>query len=234
MLQKIKKIAIYGDSILKGVIYDEKTRHYSVANEAFEKLAEELPDVQISNFARFGCTIRKGYRYFTDALKKGLQCDSVVVEFGGNDADFNWAEVSAHPEEEHLPNTPLHAFEELLVEMLRELKTKGIRPILMSLPPIHAERYLDFLAAKGLSKENILRWLGDVQMIYRFQEMYSNAITKIAYMTETLLADVRAAFLDKHNFAELFCQDGIHPNEKGQILVRQTFVNLALAHPQGI
>ena len=31
-------------------------------------------------------------------------------------------------------------------------------------------------------------------MIYRFQEMYSNAITKIAYMTETLLADVRAAF----------------------------------------
>ena len=47
VLQKIKKIAIYGDSILKGVIYDEKTRHYSVANEAFEKLAEELPDVQI-------------------------------------------------------------------------------------------------------------------------------------------------------------------------------------------
>ena len=229
MLQKIKRIAIYGDSILKGVIYDEKTNHYSVANEEFDRLAEELPEVQISNFARFGCTIQKGYRYFMNALKNGLQCDSVILEYGGNDADFNWAEVSAQPDGEHLPNTPLRTFEHLLTEMLRELKDRSIRPILMSLPPIHAERYLNFIVSKGLSKQNILRWLGDVQMIYRFQEMYSNAISRIAYMTNTLLADVRNVFLEKHNFEELFCQDGIHPNEKGQALVRQAFMELAVA-----
>ena len=91
-----------------------------------------------------------------------------------------------------------------------------MRPYLVTLPPIDAERYFDFISRDGLSKENILTWLGDKNHIYRYHERYSALISKIARETSTNILDVREAFLGLWNTRSLFCSDGIHPTDEGQ------------------
>lgn len=64
-------------------------------------------------------------------------------------------------------------------------------------------------------------------MIYRFQELYSDTVVRIAHETNTMLVDVRSSFLNKRNFSELLCEDGIHPTEQGYNLIKQTFFEFA-------
>ncbi|KNZ41628.1 hypothetical protein AKG39_11115 [Acetobacterium bakii] len=225
-----KQIAVYGDSILKGVMLDKESQKYFFSKESVAKILEKLIPFQIHNHSKFGCTIEKGHKYLTNGLKKGLDCEIVLLEYGGNDCDYDWEAVSASPEENHLPHTPLDLFKRTFREIIAELNEHGIRPLLMSLPPIDAEKYLSWITRNGLSKENITKFLGDVQMIYRFQELYSNTIALIAAETGSLFIDVRSRFLDKRNFKELICEDGIHPNAEGHKLISQTFMDFVSLH----
>lgn len=40
-----------------------------------------------------GCIIIKGYEILIKDLVKDVINDIVIIEFGGNDCDFNWMEV---------------------------------------------------------------------------------------------------------------------------------------------
>ncbi len=221
----LKKIEVYGDSILKGIIFDRSSRKYLVSHAYdTEVFRDELP-LEITNRSKFGCTIEKGYRILEKTLDKGAECDVVLLEYGGNDCDFNWTEVSAHPEQAHLPHTEPNTFIRIYREILQKLRERHITPVMMTLPPIDAEKYLDWITRDGLNREHILSWLGDVHMIYRFQEMYSGFVSQIAHDTGTLLLDVRTAFLSRHDFKELLCDDGIHPSEKGQGLIRECIMS---------
>ena len=87
---------------------------------------------------------------------------------------------------------------------------KGVQPVLMTLPPIDAQRYLDFLCRNGRSKERIMDWLGDTQHIYRHQELYSDTVARLAYETGTPLIGVREMFLGEKRLPGLISADGIH------------------------
>ena len=65
-------------------------------------------------------------------------------------------------------------------EMLDTLRQKGVKPVMMTLPPIDAARYLAHICRDGLSREAIMSWLREVQMIYRHQELYSDAAARLA------------------------------------------------------
>jgi len=52
----IRQIAIYGDSILKGIMLDKSQRYFASPNSAAAVITQYLP-VSIRNNARFGCTI---------------------------------------------------------------------------------------------------------------------------------------------------------------------------------
>jgi len=222
-------IHIYGDSILKGIVMDRATGQYvPMQEDDFQPLTDRYA-VDIINKSKFGYTIDRGWALLSRALTKQKPCDILVLEYGGNDCNHNWRAVSDAPGEEHAPVTPLAAFRETMQQMIAALRGMQILPVLVSLPPIHAERYIDHIVAttEGTVKDRIVSWLGDVQMIYRFQELYSSAVTKLAYETGCPYVDLRAAFLDKHNYADLLCADGIHPNEAGHALIAQTFANAA-------
>ena len=119
---------------------------------------------------------------------------------------------------------PLSVFKECITDMVKALRQNGIKPILVNLPPIHSGKYFNWITRTGLSKEKILSWLGgDIQLIYRHQELYSNVVTRIAIQTKTLLIDVRSYFLDTHNYSQLLCDDGIHPSESGHKLIYKAF-----------
>jgi len=219
MGKDMQKIRIFGDSILKGVVYsEEENRYVPLQPNGFEQLGISL-GIAFQNSAMFGCTITKGMQLLQKAIGKGLDCTRVLLEYGGNDCDFLWDEVSAQPNGEHLPKTPLIPFGQTLKAMIAELRSIAVEPILMTLPPINSDRYLDHICRGGLDRNRILHWLGDLYNIERYQELYSLRVATVALETQTQLIDIRSGFLAKRNCNSLICIDGIHPSAKGHELI---------------
>ena len=221
---KIKKVALFDDSILKGVVLDDNNRYCFSKALDWERV-ENAFGVSIINKSRFGCEITKGQRIVNDFLLAGGGVDAAVLEYGGNDSDFAWGDVAASPFAVHLSRTGLVDFQQKLRTVVWQLQSKGIRVIMMSLPPLDAERYLDWISrGDEQRKDSIMSFLGDVSRIYRYQEIYSNAVTKIALENGCEFVDVRQEFLQSDSFRDLMCADGIHPNEKGQKVIIDAFL----------
>lgn len=217
------KIEVWGDSILLGVALDEVVDKYRVLKNNAVSLCSKALKMTIENFSKFGCTVEKGKQRLCQSLSKGNHCDAAILEYGGNDCNLPWDEVSAHPECEHVPKIPLKTFAIRVQEIIDALLAHGITPLLTSLPPLQPEWFLNWVS-HGLDRDNILKFLGDVHYIYRHQERYSLEISRLAIQNKCGLIDIRGAFLEYRNYHELLCRDGIHPNEKGQLLIRKTFI----------
>ena len=224
MKNVIQSVGVWGDSLLKGVVFDDLKGKYETLKNSLAAQCAKLLGLRVDNNSRFGATVTKGCQTLTRALDRGVECDAIVIEYGGNDCDYNWAEVAHDPDGSHTPNTPLDAFKRILRDMITAVRQKGIQPVLMSLPPLDAGRYFDWITRTGLNKENILRFLGDIGHIYRHQERYSIAVTNLAMEQRCHYIDVRDAFLAQPDLGRLLCSDGIHPNDNGHRIMREAFV----------
>ncbi len=230
-MQKNHIVSIFGDSIMKGVRMLTDTGRYAATDDIDLESIAKRHNWIIDNRSRFGYTILKGEKLLERHLEKNPSPSAVLLEYGGNDADFNWAEVAERPLEEHVPKTPLPVFIETLSRMIDSLRERMIRPVLSTLPPISADRYLDWITRNGLSKNNILKWLGDANAIYRYQENYSRAIGDLAREKKCYLIDMRGAFLEKRKLLPYLCEDGIHPSELGQRLIHDVLSAAADSYP---
>ena len=204
---------IYGDSLLKATMPDEQFHYHFHLPEVMERYSGR--QTEVVNRSKMGATVRTGQALLEHDLRRGMLADYALIAYGGNDSDFDWDAVQAHPQESHLPRTTLADFKEILLCMIRELRERGVQPVLMTLPPIDAQRYLDFLCREGRSRERILDWLGDTQRIYRHQELYSDTVARLAYETGTPLIGVREMFLDEKRLPKLIAADGIHMTMEG-------------------
>ena len=215
------KVTVYGDSILKGVLLDDGKY---VVNHTWETQLSEMFHLTIRNCARFGCTIQKILPLIRrDSQQKSVENEFAVLELGGNDCDYNWPEISQAPYQNHECKTPPEVFLTRYREAIRLIRDSARIPVLMTLPPVHSERYLNFICRNGLSRNNILTWLGDVNTIYRWQNRYSEMIEQVAKEEKTQLIDLRKAFPnDALSLESLLCIDGIHPSRTGQKLIFDT------------
>ncbi|MFA6504786.1 MAG: SGNH/GDSL hydrolase family protein [Treponemataceae bacterium] len=211
-----RQISIWGDSILKGVVLDETDGRYHVLRNSCVNQFAELTGTEISNHASFGMTTGKAFERIKRAFARELpdKDDIVVLEYGGNDCDFNWAEVAADPERKHLPKTPIDQFGTLFQSIIDLFKSVRIMPVIMALPPLDPGKYFAWLS-RGLNVENLRAWLGDVNRIYRWQEAYNDIVGQLANDNGLRLINVRKDFLVSDNYGSLICADGIHPNESG-------------------
>ena len=228
------KIGIWGDSLFQGVVLDEVAGRYRVLKDNAVTLCSQVLKATIENFSKFGYTVIKGKQRLISHLDKGKPCDLAILEYGGNDCDMPWDEISAQPEIEHLPKVPINAFSAQIQDMIDALVSCGTVPVLTTLPPLHHERYLDWVCRSGLSRENILRFIGDSHSIYRHHERYSLEISRLANENNCRIVDVRSAFLDYRDYQDLICIDGIHPNEKGQMLIREAFIEFVDRYMPGM
>ena len=171
--------------------------------------------VQVTNQAKMGATATKGLSLVEHDVARGLDADYALICYGGNDSDYDWAAIAADPEGDHRPHTERETFRQTLANILSLLYRQGIQPVLMSLPPIDPRRYLRFICRNGLDRSAIMRWLGDEEMIYRHQELYSDTVTELAYESGVPLIHVRQAFLADHHMNALIAADGIHMTMEG-------------------
>jgi lysophospholipase L1-like esterase len=228
MLQAIKRLGVWGDSILKGIVQDAATKKYSIQNVSGLGAAAEKLGITLINRSHFGFTIERGKQTVIKDLKRGFTCEAGILEYGGNDCDYDWAEISKNPDADHTPRTPVASFVVELKHLVELLRANAIEPILMSLPPLVPERFFRHIVEPGLSASVIEHWLGDIDHLYRWQEMYSNAIVQLAKVEKCVLLDVRHAFLEERPYEKLLCEDGIHPNARGQALIGRVFSDLVL------
>ena len=231
----VQEVCLFGDSIARGVILDAQGA-YKPIKECFASLAAKELGIALINKARFGCTITKGreiIEHFLDRI--GTEARRLAfLEFGGNRCHFRWDQVSADPKAEHPPATTPEHFSRMYGEVIQQLRKKGLRPVLMTLPPLDAERYFAWFTRTGLDQKAILGWLGDVQFIYRWHESYSSAIWEIGETWQVPVADIRKAFLEQRNYSRFLCRDGIHPNAEGHQLITSEIIKFAKEHQEKV
>ncbi|MCL2079503.1 MAG: SGNH/GDSL hydrolase family protein [Oscillospiraceae bacterium] len=234
-MQKKRQVEVYGDSILRGVQLDNESSRYRVLNNIDIDMLEKKFRLCISNFSKFGCTITKAcsviQKRFEGDKSSAVSTprpDAVIMNLGGNDCDFDWKAIAEHPEGEHKPNTPIEVFAEKYKKIIEFLKDKDIRPVITTLPPLSAQKFFNWFCGGLEKKANVLKWLGGVEAIYRWQENYSRTIERLAGETEALLVDLRGAFLKHRKIEQLLCADGAHPNTEGQKVITQSFMEFII------
>lgn len=216
----IMDICVFGDSIGKGVVLQANTSRYELFKMNLEKLLG-VKGVNIKNYSMFGCTVSKGLSIVKRHAQELMGYKSVFLELGGNDCDFAWHEVAENPDAAHFPNTPLAEFKQLYRQLVEVIRSHGGRPIILTLPPLDPERFFNWVS-RGLNRENILKWLGDVDMIYRWQERYNVEVMLLASQLSVPIIDIRSAFLERNQYRDYLCSDGIHPNGEGYRLIYKT------------
>ena len=220
----MNKATIFGDSILRGVLLNPGDKKYYFSKNIDWTYIENALDVKIENRSKMGCDIIKGKKFIENYIQEGNRPDFVLVEYGGNDSDYDWKKVANAPSRDYKPNTSLETFERTLSEIINILRDAQIQPVLMSLPPVIPNRYFEWITRNGLNKDNLLYFLGDVGVIYRRQEMYSNMIIKVAAAKNVPLVDVREVFLKVQDYPYYMCEDGVHPNSAGHKLISDCFI----------
>lgn len=209
----MRKVYIYGDSLLKATVPDREMKYHFHLPEIMERYPADR--VQVINRAKMGATVSKGLSLAEHDVARGLEAEYALVCYGGNDSDYDWTAIAADPAGNHQPRTRRQDFRQALGDMLKLFRQRGVQPVLMSLPPIDPRRYLSFICRDGLDRGAIMRWLGDEEMIYRHQELYSDTVMEVAYANGVPLIPVRQAFLEDHHMNDLLSIDGIHMTMEG-------------------
>ena len=214
----------YGDSITKGVVFDNERGRYVVLKDNFINLVQNKVKGAIYNMGKFGNDIIRGKQKLEkDVIKK--HPDIVIIEFGGNDCDFDWEAVAKDPKGIHEPKTDLNLFENTLNDFIDYFRKLNITPVLMNLPPLEPERYFKWICKQDpVAEKNVLSWLGTINKIYTWQEQYSDKVVQVAKKCGTEFIDIRTAFLKEKDIGKYICIDGIHPNNFGHKLIAESIM----------
>ena len=218
-----QQITVWGDSVMRGIVLDAASgRYVRLGERSSVALVSHEIGIPIDNRARFGMTSTQEVAHMTRDLSQHTFDGIAVIGVGGNDVDYDWAAIAEDPTALHEPKTPLRQFGENIAQIIRLAREFCLTPVLLTLPPIEPQRYFDWVTRSIPKKEQVLRWLGDVGCIYRAHEMYSGEVLKRAYQLGCACIDIRLPFLATRGYADMLCQDGIHPNEAGHRLMAET------------
>ena len=197
----VKNVVLLGDSIARGVVLVNE--RYTLLKEGVAELCAEKLGLNLQNFSKMGSTVERGQQLLAQREAAIAAADITVLEFGGNDSDFCWQEVAERPMNSHEPRTPIARFVEVYRSMIQRVRALGSRPVMISLPLMDGERFVDF-QTRGMTareRQNVYDWLGHVERVP--------------------LLDITTPFLLSHDYQSNLCADGIHPNAAGHRMMAE-------------
>lgn len=209
------RLVLLGDSLMKGVMFSSERNRYMMYDDSWFIGAARRRGTDIVKHCKMGATIEFGLDS-TDCIQAG---DKVVIEFGGNDSNYDWSVVAADPLAEHSANTPPEKFKRLYAETIKRVREVGAEPIVSNLIPIDSESFFRWIS-KTADGASVLKWLGDENMLYRWHEYYSRMIEETAFENGCRILDIRGELLKTRQFYRLLSSDGLHPNEEGHTRIR--------------
>lgn len=224
----MKKVAIFGDSVSKGVILDKQSRRYKFADGIDWANLENRLNINIDNHSKMGATITYGFKKLKQYLNTKPDVDTIVLLYGGNDCDYDWVKVAAQKSHDYLAKTPIDVFRKTLIDTVLYIKSHGIKPILLTLPSIHAHKYYQWISRLDINMENVMYFLGDIQHIYRHHELYNMTILEVAHKLQVQTIDLRKVFLNHRDPDKMICDDGIHPSIYAEKLAVEHIIDQVL------
>lgn len=231
-MKKQIKVTVIGDSISKGVIYENE--QLSIAeNPAINIIGENL-NYEIENVSSYGQTLKRIFKkkIIENVIEKRdkKKRNFAVLSIGGNDSDYDWKEVSLSPNENHLPKTPLNEFVSDYEKIIKQLQKNGFEIIVCSITPIKAEWYFNNVICKIANEKNVLEFLhNDLSNLTRHQELFNNEIIKIAMREKVKFVDIRQFFLAENDCFNYYCKDGAHLTREGQKYIAGKVTKLFLS-----
>ncbi len=206
-----ENICLWGDSIGKGVVFDEQRNRYAICRESCAAMLSRI--INLRNYSVMGQTTR-------EALERMRKADIapgaiIAIEYGGNDCDLDWKSVAEHPDIPQYGRVPIDEFGGNLSQMISIARSAGARPMLILPPPVLSQRFFNWVS-RGLNAGGILEYLGDAHAIFRWQAGYADRVRRIAAEESVPLIDIRTPILDAGCIEDLYCIDGMHPNAAGQ------------------
>lgn len=215
----MKKIGVWGDSILKGAYTNPESDHlFDITEENSLAIASKNLGFELYNDSVFGSIITKTQRRLNRYFEKGNTCDIAILESGGNDCDYDWSLVSAANGDfsSVSPRVPLEDFLRIWDEMVNLCLEKGVKPVIMTMPPLVSDRWYDHICINQ-NKEEINLFLGEnpADKLYRNHELYNTCLVEFCWKKGVKMVDMRKAMLSAPDFRQIMCLDGIHPNPDG-------------------
>ncbi len=224
-MNSIDSICILGDSVLLGVTYDDERGRYSILRDGALTAFTRNLGFKVHSLCRMGQTSPEAAQKFKEALESGLRPEAVLIELGGNDCNMPWDDIAANPSGEFDPAVSLAYFRGTLRGIIRTARKFGIKPVVCTLPPLAADKFLDWVSKEEVGRQSILSYLGDAERIYRWQEMYSLEAVRVAAEESAEMVDLRGRFLSMKGYQDLICKDGMHPNAEGHRLMKEALVS---------
>lgn len=218
-----KIICTFGDSIMKGVVSSEKNTDgkplYRVSDNNFINRLGRQFGISVKNFACFGSTTTQGVKHIDRHKDDVAESDCIMLEYGGNDCDYNWKEVSENPYVTHIPKNPVDIFVSQYSALIQKIRSMNGNPIIMSLPLIDPDRFFEYLSA-GLNRDNILAWLGGRTMhLYQWHEMYNVELFKMSRRLQVPIIDITTPFWSFETTATFFATTESIPTKKATPLL---------------
>lgn len=116
----------------------------------------------------------------------------------------------------------INEFVNTYTEIIKIIKSKNKKPVLISLPPIDAQKYINRFS-KGLNKDNIMKWMNyNPYFLTNWHERYNIEVFKLAINNNISIIDITSKFLEQKDYSMFICEDGIHPNEEGHKIIAET------------
>ncbi|KQL55114.1 GDSL family lipase [Heyndrickxia shackletonii] len=222
------KIVCFGDSITRGV---------SFVKGRLRILKENYPAFLQGFFANDSTidVVNKGvFNDNSNLLLKRIEKDVisehpdiVIICVGGNDCNFHWDEVAKKPEAEHVPIVPLQIYIKNIKYMVEKFKTSGIKPLLLTLPPLDPVRYYRSIANQY--GKSISHWISYVGGIEHWHGLYNRSLSLLIEQLDVLSIDVRTAIKKAGDLKELISDDGIHLTPEGYyVMGKKIYEDLGL------
>lgn len=210
------KIVCFGDSLTRGVsLVKGRAR---ILKENYPALLEKFFSKNVSDDI---VVLNKGvFNDNSDLLVKRVEKDViseepnyVLINIGGNDCNFKWAEVAADPENFHSPIVPMNNYIENIKSIITKVREKNITPILLTLPPLDPVKYYSFIASKYGT--TISHWISCCGGIEHWHSLYNKQLKKLIDQMNVKSIDVREAINNADNVCNYISDDGIHLNSEG-------------------
>lgn len=195
---------------------------YVISDSGFASLCARRMGVDIENYGKFGNTVAGGVRDVSRHVRQLEESSLALLEFGGNDCNYDWNAIAENPDDEHLPQTSPESFRSSYESLIAKVRDSGCIPVMLSLPPIDSVKFFSYICSGFCAEQrgNVLKWLGgSVYAIGNWHEMYNLELYRIAAGQGVRLIDITTCFLARRDFSGLFCDDGMHPNEAGHHLI---------------
>ena len=95
------KISAFGDSVLRGVVIDRETSDdsrikYTFLQNNFTNICADRLGMEIMNYGKFGSTVDTGEKMLGRHIASVRNSDCTLLEFGGNDCDYNYSKYFLH------------------------------------------------------------------------------------------------------------------------------------------